>query len=614
MTTKRAKWIFAALGGSAGLAAILLSWTALAVQFDNNVYDFLHRLAPVERRDVEAVLVTFDDRTLMETGGLRNIRKTLARALESMAAAPPSVVAIDLTLADTGVPAEDAALAAAFAKLPRLVLACEMVGDGSGWQDPDPTLRGKAQLGHVHALPGPLDDVNRSITLERVVGRTRRWALSVQAFRLFADVGEVVESPSDIWLGGLRIRSRQDEGRPMLVRYRLSSTVETVPARRLLSDPTAGESLAGRVVFIGVTSLSAVKDRLFTPLSPLNQNRPSAGVEIHAQAFETLASGRIMQPAGDAIPLLLSLLAAGAMASFFAFLRTRWAYSAGLVLLILIHLAPWLLFRRDVVIAPFGPVAAAWLGLIGCASFRFFVVRRQLETAEAATERYQQAFRFVAHEMRTPLTAIQGSSEIISRYNLTDEKRKQIGLMINAESKRLAQMITTFLDVERVGAGRMDLRLVEMEAETLVRACVDRAQPLAERKSIIVETEGEPGLCVRADRELMEFALYNLVTNAIKYSPSGSRVRVTSRGMNGRVLLSVRDQGMGMTPDEQKRLFQKFYRTPAAEKAGIQGTGIGLTIVKEIVALHGGRVSVESAPEQGSTFTVEVSDCGLTAA
>ena len=86
------------------------------------------------------------------------------------------------------------------------------------------------------------------------------------------------------------------------------------------------------------TSLSAVKDRLFTPLSPLNQNRPSAGVEIHAQAFETLASGRIMQPAGDAIPLLLSLLAAGAMASFFAFLRTRWAYSAGLVLLILILL------------------------------------------------------------------------------------------------------------------------------------------------------------------------------------------------------------------------------------------------------------------------------------
>jgi two-component system sensor histidine kinase SenX3 len=131
-----------------------------------------------------------------------------------------------------------------------------------------------------------------------------------------------------------------------------------------------------------------------------------------------------------------------------------------------------------------------------------------------------------------------------------------------------------------------------------------RALPLAEKKEIRIESEDTAGLALEGDRELMEYALYNLITNAVKYSPAGTQVRVGAR-RNGRDLeLSVRDQGIGLSEEERGKLFRKFYRTEKAEKSGEMGTGLGLSIVQQIVARHGGRIDVASAPGQGSCFTI----------
>jgi two-component system sensor histidine kinase SenX3 len=106
------------------------------------------------------------------------------------------------------------------------------------------------------------------------------------------------------------------------------------------------------------------------------------------------------------------------------------------------------------------------------------------------------------------------------------------------------------------------------------------------------------------DRELMEYALYNLLTNAVKYSPPDTEVRVSGRSEGGHVRLSVRDQGIGMDSKELKKIFQKFYRTRRAEASGEAGTGIGLSLVDQIVVHHGGRIEVASEPGKGSCFTV----------
>ena len=206
--------------------------------------------------------------------------------------------------------------------------------------------------------------------------------------------------------------------------------------------------------------------------------------------------------------------------------------------------------------------------------------------------------------MRTPLTAIQGSSELMGRYNLSEEKRKQIAEMINQESKRLARMIQTFLDVERLSDGQMELKGEAFEVREIVEACVSRARPLAERKNIRIVTEPLDGT-LEGDRELMEYAIYNLLTNAVKYSPPDTQITVACRWIAaGQLRLSVQDQGIGMDAKELRQIFQKFYRTKRAEASGEAGTGIGLSIVEQIVQHHGGKMEVTSQPGQGSCFTV----------
>lgn len=597
-------WIvYSALSLAAASAAVALAWTPMAGRLDNILYDSFFRLAPPAAAARAAAIVGIDERTLKSHGGLRNLRPLVARVLHRLAGVGTLAVGIDLTLADEQNQSEDAALAAAIEALPRVVLASEMLPDGSAWQDPIPRLRSRAAgLGHVGAMPGPGDDINRRVPLERVAGKARRWALSLEVWRQSLGAPEILSTPEEIEAGGRRIESRWDEGRPMWIRYRPSESMVRVSAADVL-EGRGLDRLRDRAVFIGVTAVSAADDRLFTPLSGAIQ---VPGVEIHAQAYETLAAGDAPKPVRLSASVLLALALAGLTAALFSFAMGWPAYTGAALILVLAQASSWAAFRAGWVLPAMAPAAAAWLAVLASASYQYFVVRRRMMSSEAAKERYQQAFHFVAHEMRTPLTAIQGSSELITRYNLPEPKRKELGSMINAESRRLARMITTFLDVEKLGAGQMELRIADFQARDLVETCKERAAPLADRKQIRLEIDVAGELSLRADRELMEYALYNLITNAIKYSPPESKVRIKAFAGDGCVSLAVADRGIGMDAAELRELFRKFYRTKKAEATGEVGTGIGLSIVKEILAHHGGRVDVVSAPGEGSTFTLVV--------
>jgi signal transduction histidine kinase len=273
---------------------------------------------------------------------------------------------------------------------------------------------------------------------------------------------------------------------------------------------------------------------------------------------------------------------------------------------VLANWVPYVLFRESLVFPYLSSTATAALAIVGSAAWQHLVVRRQLRQSESARERYQQAMQFVTHEMKTPLTAIQGSSELIGRYAMTDEKRKQMAELINSESKRLASMIETFLSVERLSAGQMQLKQEPFKATDLLEKCVGRVRPIAERKSIEIETGELPGNTLVGDRELMEYAFYNLLTNAVKYSPAKTRVTVSGGLEKGRVRVSVEDQGIGISPKDARRIFEKFYRTETAEKSGEKGTGIGLSIVEQIVTQHGGSIAVSSEVGKGSRFTVSL--------
>lgn len=589
---------YAGIVAASLVVAIVSGWTSLATQIDDSAYDWMFRLHPPAAAKPRCIILAIDDATFGAMGGVREYRTMLAKALDLIAPGHPQVVGIDMVLADQEVPSEDDPLERAMQATKNLVLVAHLADQR--WENPLPRFaRWAAAVGHDKADELSRDGVTRQIPLEQRTATERHWALALEAFRLSKGT-RILESPEDIQIGNEVIpAARTKQGnRPLRVLYS-SQPIPSVSLKELSDRPELAARFADQVVFLGVTSISATYDRVATPFGDVR----IPGVEVHAQLFETMERGRFLTSASN-LSVAGFCLFAGVLAGLIFALLAGWpAYLSAGALLVAAHITPFVLFREGIVFPYFAPMASAWLTVAAAASYQHFVVRRALRASETERKRYQQAIHFVTHEMRTPLTAIQGSSELMGRYNLSEEKRKQMTDMINQESKRLARMIQTFLDVERLSDGQMELKREQFTAKELVEACLERVRPLGERKNIRVSTEELAGN-LEGDRELMEYAVYNLMTNAVKYSGRDTEVTVACRPQGDRVRLSVRDQGIGMDAKELRQIFQKFYRTKRAEASGEKGTGIGLSIVEQIVHQHGGKMEVTSQPGQGSCFTV----------
>jgi len=576
-------------------AGTLAGWTPLAARVDHYAYDLMTQMTPLKNAaQPSSVMVAIDEETLRARGGMRNIRPILTQTLEQIDAAQPQAVALDVILSDRGDETDDARLEAALHDTRNLILDCDLVG--GAWEDPLPRFASAAAaVGHIHPEIDRFDGVSRELSLEETANHQRRWALALEAFRISRGQ-EIIESPDDVAVGATLIpAARADAGRPMFIRY-LPAGIPMVSA---LHAKESANLLRGKTVFLGVTALSAARDRL---LNPYGVNVP--GVEVHAHAFETMARGDFLRGAGNLAPLGLSVLFAASAGLAFALLSGWISYAAGVAIVTAALFAPLFFFGRGVVFPLFGPAAVAWLSCAGAATYQHFFVRRQLRRSESEKSRYQQAIHWAAHEMRTPLTAIQGSSEIMTNYSLPEAKQKQLSEMINSESKRLARLIQTFLDVERLAEGQMELKREMFQAADLVDTCMRRVDPLAHRKNIRLALETPIEGTLTGDRELMEYAFYNLLTNAVKYSPGDTGVSIFAEKNGEEIRISVRDQGIGMDSKELKNIFKKFYRTQRAEQSGEVGTGIGLSIVEQIVTQHGGRMEVTSEPGKGSCFTM----------
>ncbi len=208
----------------------------------------------------------------------------------------------------------------------------------------------------------------------------------------------------------------------------------------------------------------------------------------------------------------------------------------------------------------------------------------------------------VSHEIRTPLTSIQGFSEILATKDMEPEKREEFYRIILTESERLSRLITNLLNLSRIEAGlELNRELVNVPELVLEEVEFFRAQTEIHQLSY----SGSRDIpAVYADPERLRQVVKNLLSNAIKYSPEGGPVEVKTELEGKYVTISVSDRGIGIPPEELPRVFERFRRAEREEVVGISGTGLGLTIVKHLVELHGGKITVQSEPGRGSTFTV----------
>src|SRR5256712_1637466 len=207
----------------------------------------------------------------------------------------------------------------------------------------------------------------------------------------------------------------------------------------------------------------------------------------------------------------------------------------------------------------------------------------------------------VSHEFRTALTGIQGFSELIRDGGLEPDEVRAYGGYIFNDADRVNRLIGDMLDLDRMESGRMSIRLTDVDINDVLMEAISRAAPSA--VSVEFKSDLDPRLpVVTGDRDRLVQVVSNLVNNAVKYSPEGGTVTLSSRVEGQFALVSITDTGIGIPQDEIGHVFERFRRVRSGAAQSIPGTGLGLTIVKQIVEMHGGKIWVESAVGHGSSF------------
>jgi signal transduction histidine kinase len=227
-------------------------------------------------------------------------------------------------------------------------------------------------------------------------------------------------------------------------------------------------------------------------------------------------------------------------------------------------------------------------------------------TREREVDRMKSEFvSLVSHELRTPLTSVKGYIDIVLDGEVGDVPPEQRAFLAVAKrnADRLAALIADILDISRMEAGKLELRLTALELAPVVDEVAASLRPQIEAKGQRLTVDVPPDLPpVLGDPDRVIQILTNLLSNAYKYTPPGGSIAVVAREEGSRLRVEVRDTGVGLTPYEQSRLFTRFFRSRGeiAQEAG--GTGLGLAITRQLVLLHGGTIDVTSAPGEGAVF------------
>ncbi|HEY0155740.1 MAG TPA: CHASE domain-containing protein [Thermoanaerobaculia bacterium] len=235
----------------------------------------------------------------------------------------------------------------------------------------------------------------------------------------------------------------------------------------------------------------------------------------------------------------------------------------------------------------------------------------RLRTSEAALQRANVAkdefLATLSHELRTPMTAILGWSQMLGEEDLDDASRAMAVEAIRKSATVQAQLIDDLLDVSRITAGKMKIEPEPIELAPVVESAIDTVRSAAEAKSVSISSNVATGIWVNGDERRLQQVTWNLLTNAVKFTPEGGQVFVELREEGSAAVVEVRDTGQGIDPAFMPHVFERFRQADSSTTRPHMGLGLGLAIVRHLVELHGGNISAESKGEgRGSTFRVRL--------
>lgn len=236
-------------------------------------------------------------------------------------------------------------------------------------------------------------------------------------------------------------------------------------------------------------------------------------------------------------------------------------------------------------------------------------IRREASVEQNMTDLKLRFFTNISHELRTPLTLILGGIEDVRRHDKLSERGESSLTLAYRNAKRMLSLINQLLDFRKIVKNKMELKISRVDLVPVVEDAIeDFREMAAERHIELLFTVSRRSILVWVDIERMESVIYNLLSNAMKFTPNGGKVEVilSQRDEEECVLLTVRDTGIGIPKDKQGTIFERFAQASRAVDPNMKGSGIGLSLCRDIVALHHGEITLESRPGEGSAFTVRL--------
>ncbi|MBN2311602.1 MAG: response regulator [Candidatus Hydrogenedentes bacterium] len=244
------------------------------------------------------------------------------------------------------------------------------------------------------------------------------------------------------------------------------------------------------------------------------------------------------------------------------------------------------------------------------AANHLMVARQARKLAEEKRRVRFEFIRVVAHELKSPINAVEGYLNILKDGTAGDDPKVQQQIIERCTTRigGMRKMITDLLDLTRIESGQKPREIEQVDIGAVARIALETATPDAQARDITLSLTCEPAVTMPADRSEIEIILNNLISNAVKYNHDGGRVDVSvgyaGGGADGGVVIAVADTGIGMSKEDSARLFNDFVRIKNEKTQGILGSGLGLSILKKLADLYEGAVTVQSEPGAGSTFTV----------
>ena len=247
------------------------------------------------------------------------------------------------------------------------------------------------------------------------------------------------------------------------------------------------------------------------------------------------------------------------------------------------------------------------VALVFAAGIGYVLSGGAMKPVREAYEKQRQFAADASHELRTPLAVVLASADLLrSDPSITSPFLKQVIEDVRDEVKKMTKLVSDLLTVARTDGKANQMRLVRMDLVSAVQQTVRIMRPFAEKKDIVIDEELPKRVEIHADEQKIRQLILILVDNAVKYTPEHGCISVCVQEDRGSVKLSVSDTGIGIAPEHQERIFERFYRVDKARSRRMGGNGLGLAIAREIVEAHGGSIAVESEPGKGTTFHIRL--------